>query len=103
MKKYILSAEAAFELEEIYLDTFSGWGEAQADSYLHDLYHVFSLIGDNPNMGRLRNEIGKGIRSFPQGSHVIFFMEHENQIAIVRVLHGARDFKEIFDKYKPAV
>ena len=98
MKKYILSSDAAHELKEIYLDTFNNWGEAQADKYLYDFYNMFELIGDNPNIGHARKELGQGVRSFPQGSHVIFFIVHENKPAIVRILHSSRDFKKIFNK-----
>lgn len=97
MNKYFLSADAKNDIKEIAKDTIKRWGKEQAHSYINNLYEIFSLIGENIQMGRLRQELGVGIRSFPQGSHIIFFMEHKGRAAIVRVLHGARDFQKLFN------
>ncbi|VAX02390.1 ParE toxin protein [hydrothermal vent metagenome] len=98
MNKYFLSADAKNDIKEIAKDTIKRWGKEQAHFYIDNLYEIFSLIGENPQIGRLRRELGEEIRSFPQGSHVIFFIEHKGRAAIVRVLHGARDFQKIFDR-----
>lgn len=101
MSNYIISQEAQRELENIFLNTLEEWGEAQADMYLDDLYRIINMLGDNPNLGRLRHEIREGYRSFPQGSHIIFFAEHNTKIAILRVLHSSRDTEKIFQNYAP--
>jgi len=98
---YFLSLDADSDLQNIYAYTEEVWGEPQAVSYLHGLFEVFDHIGSNPSMGRLRRELGEGIRSFPHGSHAIFFMAWQGEVAIVRVLHGAMDFESLFDAYNP--
>jgi len=47
-------------------------------------------------MGRLRDELADGLRSFPVGRYVIFYRPIPKGIEIVRVLHGARDLDAIF-------
>lgn len=101
MSGYFLSLDADADLQDIYIYTDEIWGERQATIYLHGLYDVFGHIGRNPLMGRMRRELGDGIRSFPHGAHVVFFMSWQGEVAIVRVLHGAMDFESLFDAYNP--
>ena len=101
MGNYFLSLDADEDLQDIYIFSEEKWGTKRAEKYTFDLFETFELIGDNPKMGRLRRELGQGIRSFPHSSHVVFFMEWQGETAIVRVLHASRDFEELFDSYNP--
>jgi toxin ParE1/3/4 len=49
-----------------------------------------------PMMGRARDEIEQGLRSFPFGRYVIFYMPSDDGIDVVRVLHSARDIDAVF-------
>jgi len=62
-----------------------------ADDYLDSIYHVCSLIADNPGMGVGRNEIKDGVRSFPVENHVIFYTAKAKGIAVLRVWPSAQD------------
>ncbi len=55
------------------------------------LKNVFKLIAENPKIGRDRPELSEGLRSFPAGSYLIFYRIWAREVAIVRVVHGARD------------
>ncbi len=101
MSDYFLSLDADEDLQDIYTYSEEKWDAKQAEKYTVDLYEAFELIGNNPKMGRLRRELGQGIRSLPHSSHVIFFMDWQGETAIVRVLHSSRDFEELFDTYNP--
>jgi toxin ParE1/3/4 len=48
-------------------------------------------------MGRVRDELAEGIRSFPIGRHVVFYVTIPGGIEIIRVLNGARDIFTIFN------
>lgn len=96
MSDYTLSPEAILDLQDIYLFTVDEWGEVQAEKYLNDIYAVFERLTQFPSIGRLRSELADGLRSIPIGAHVIFFMQWQSDIAIVRVLHGARDVERVF-------
>ena len=95
MVGFVLSAEAADDLEHIYIYGEENWGERQADLYLRGLYEVFERLAAYPRLGRARPELGKDVRSFPHVSHVVFFTPLFHEVAILRVLHGARDIDEI--------
>jgi len=54
------------------------------------------MLAEQPAMGRVREELLHGLRSFPVGRYVIFYLTVPNGIDIVRVLHGSRDVNAIF-------
>ena len=101
MSGWILSLDADKDLQDIFLYTAQTWGEPQARNYVEDLFGLFGSIGLNPKMGRARDELGEGIRSFPHASHVIFFMEWQGETAILRVLHGSRYVDAAFAGFDP--
>ena len=48
-------------------------------------------------LGRSREDLAPGLRSLPLGRYVIFYQVISDAIAIVRVLHGARDLGPLFE------
>ena len=67
-----------------------------ADRWVDQLDEKFQLIATQPMMGRAREELVPGLRSFPFRRYVIFYMPIGNGIDVVRVLHGARDVDAVF-------
>ena len=53
------------------------------------------LLASHPLMGRARDELGPELRSLTHGRYVIFYRAIKDGVAIVRVLHGARDLRRI--------
>lgn len=86
-----------------YLDLFDIWeyiatdSFKQADKMADEFDRVFSLMAENPEMGRARDELEEGLRSFPVGQYVIFYESVPEGIEVLRVLHGARDIPDQFD------
>ena len=87
---YRLSSLAEQDLDEIWLYVAEDASSATADRLIDDIIDRFSLLAEQPRMGRLRPEFGEGVRSFAVDSHVIYY-RHENEVLIARVLHGKRD------------
>jgi toxin ParE1/3/4 len=48
-------------------------------------------------IGRSRDELAPGMRSFPVGRYVVFYLPLDDGIDVVRVLHGARDIETVFN------
>jgi len=69
-----------------------------ADNWLDKLDEQFALLTLQPLMGRARDELAAGIRSFPFGRYMIFYLPLPNGIDVVRVLHSARDVSALFDQ-----
>jgi toxin ParE1/3/4 len=69
----------------------------QADRWLDKLDDKLRLIATQPFMGRARDELAAGLRSFPFGRYLIFYVPIDDGIDVVRVLHSARDIDTVFD------
>ncbi|MCW7540240.1 type II toxin-antitoxin system RelE/ParE family toxin [Aquabacterium sp. A7-Y] len=63
----------------------------QADRFVDRLDETFRLLAQQPLMGRARDELGQAVRSHPFQRYVIFYEPLPSGIAVIRVLHSARD------------
>ena len=68
-----------------------------ADRWVDRLDEQFRVLATQPMMGRVRDELAPGVRSFLFGRHVIFYVPLDDGIDVVRVLHGARDIDAVFN------
>lgn len=87
--------QAERDLDEIW------WFIAQddpdaADAWIDQLVSTARTLADNPGMGRSRDELMPGIRSFSVGDYVLFYLPVPNSIELVRVLNGYRDLSAVF-------
>ncbi len=88
---YRLSPSAEKDLFDIWEYTFATWGGAQAEKYLQILDSRFINLAEEPQRGKLREDILSDYYSFHEGRHVIFYTMHGNGIAIARILHERMD------------
>jgi toxin ParE1/3/4 len=72
------------------------WDYIAADDLLRTFDEKLKLLSDFPNAGPARPELRQRIRSFPVGNYVIFYRPIRGGIELIRVLHGARDIRQIF-------
>jgi toxin ParE1/3/4 len=70
----------------------------RAVSFVRELRAQCMKITSSPQGYRRRPELGEAIRSCAYGNYVIFFVEEEKAIQIIRVLHGAMDIEAQFGK-----
>lgn len=88
---YELSLEADRDLDEIFDYTEAEFGFDQAVAYITQFEVLFEKLLHNPELGKKREEIKPGLRSFPKAEHIVFYRILKNRLRIVRVLHGSRD------------
>ena len=98
MEKYSISKEAQNDLKEIQHYTMTNWGKQQAKQYLIELTANFEMLAHSPKMGKIREEIHEGLRSFKARHHIVFYREGPNGIAIARILHASMDIKRHLEK-----
>lgn len=92
MELFQLSKEAKSDLRSIATFTENRWGRAQRNFYIKQLDDAFALLGKNSEAGSACDNIRKGYRKFPQGSHLIFYKSGTMaRIFIVRILHKSMD------------
>lgn len=93
---YRITPRAAEDLKAIGRYTLKAWGRDQRDRYLRAMDRRFAWLAENPRMGRHRDDIKPGYYSYPQKSHVIFYLIREGGIDIIGVPHNRMDILNYF-------
>jgi toxin ParE1/3/4 len=96
MKQIRVSSAAGADLEEIWFYIAQD-DVGAADKFVHVVVSRFPRLASMPELGRRREELSRGLRSFPVGRYIIFYRRVESGVEIVRVLHGARDLPPLFE------
>jgi toxin ParE1/3/4 len=95
--QYRLTRRAEADLDDIAAYTLQHWGQTQMDAYIRALFDRFEWLASKPKVGRERPEIGRGVRSYPEGSHIVFYREVGTVIEIAAIPHQAMDVRSWFD------
>ena len=95
MARLVVSTEAHEDMAGIW-SHIAVDNEGAADRVVASFHEWFTTLAENPMAGRGRAELGPDLRSFPAGSHTIFYFPREDGAEIVRVIHGARDIATMF-------
>jgi toxin ParE1/3/4 len=66
-----------------------------ADRMLVRLNEVLQLLSQQPEMGTTQDRLNPGLRSFSVGEYVLFYRPLPDGVRLIRVLHGARQFKDL--------
>ena len=90
MPTYRLTQRARRSLVEIW-SYIAQDGEVAADRLIDQLVEGFRSLGQSPYIGRSRDDLGSGCRSFAVGQYVIIYRVSRSGVSILRVLHGKRD------------
>ena len=93
MASYELSNQALADLQEIWRYGAERWGIKQADHYTLKINEICEFIVENRGLGRNKSEVIKGLKSYPVGSHSIFYFEQKHHIFVVRILHQRMDYE----------
>ena len=96
MGRYIFVSPARLDLKEI--NTYLAQKNPQAARKLQaKIREKCRQLADFPGMGRNREELALGLRSFPVDDYLIFYFQVKNRIEIVRVVSGYRDLDALFE------
>jgi toxin ParE1/3/4 len=82
--------------------SIGAWIARQSDSaetaiaWLDRLDALFRALAETPGIGTARPDLRPGLRSIPFGNYLIFFKTSRSELTIVRVIHGARDYRRLF-------
>jgi len=94
MGNYHLTNKAVEDLSDIWNYTVDTWSERQADLYYEMLIDFCQYLADSPKFGKNYDEIAEDLYGFRANKHVIFYRTiSQNEIEIVRILHGSMDLK----------
>lgn len=100
MPDFRITPRARDDLLQIGRYTLEIWGRQQRDIYLRNLDDRFQWLAENPALGSPRPEIQAGYYSFPQGSHLVFYIlrQSESGIDIIGIPHQNMDILNYFNQ-----
>lgn len=68
----------------------------RALSFIAEIESTMTTIAERPSSFPARDELIAGMRCARHGRYLIFFVIDDEEVQIVRVLHGARDLPQAF-------
>lgn len=94
MSGYRLRPKALQDLEAIG-DFIAADNPARAVSFIDELLILCAAISEQPRAYRRRDDLASGLRQAVHGRYLILFTAGEDEVAIERVLHGARRLEDL--------
>jgi toxin ParE1/3/4 len=82
-----LSARASRDVRIIQRHTLKQWGQEQATFYDEAILRALETLREHPELGKIRDELGIGFRSYRVMRHSIFYRVIDDQILVHRILH----------------
>jgi toxin ParE1/3/4 len=89
------SARAETDLIEIWT-SIAGDDPSAADRLLDRIEQVCALLATHPHAGKQRDDLAPRLRFYPLRNHLVFYVPRDDGIAVARILHGARDYRQEF-------
>ncbi len=84
---------ALADIRSIRAYTMERWGPLQEQEYLDRIWNKFENIVADSSKFRFRQDLFPECQIAAEGKHVILFRIRKGALQVVRVLHGAMDFK----------
>jgi toxin ParE1/3/4 len=93
--KLVFRPEAEADLAEIY-DYIAADSPASARRFVSLLRRKCEPLREHPRMGRARDDLRPGLRSFPVERYLVIYRVLGDAVEIVSVVHGSRDIDAMF-------
>lgn len=93
---YVLSARAKSDLRKAKTESLKIWNVEQTNIYLANIESRLMWLAENPQLGKPRDEVREGLRSFPEGRHVIFYRIGTDTIEVVGIPHQRQELNRHF-------
>ena len=91
MKSIRLTPAAQQDLSSIWDFSQQRWDEKQDEIYISEMRAAIERIAADPHRGRACDEIREGYRRYGIGSHLIFYIEKNDSVDVIRILHQRMD------------
>ena len=93
---FVLSVRAKRDLRKAKTESLKRWSAEQTNLYLASIESRLMWLAENPLLGKHRDEVREGLRSFTEGQHVIFYRIGTNTIEVVGVPHQRQELSRHF-------
>jgi len=93
---YRISRKANSDIEQI-CDAIADDNPDAADRLDEKIHGAIERLAEFPGMGHTRADVDdKRFRFWVVGKYVIAYRVESDELLVVRVVHGARDFRKLF-------
>ncbi|SEQ13082.1 toxin ParE1/3/4 [Devosia sp. YR412] len=92
---WIVVENSAIDLQNIAEDGLLNFGDHHARKYTVKLLDMFDQLAAMPYMASLRQAAQSEVRLMPCGFHNIIYIKENEDVVILRVLHGLQDWFEL--------
>ena len=97
MRRIIIADPAEDDLKSIW-DFIAADSVDRANQVIAEIHLVISTIAQVPGMGHTRSDIqDDSFRFRSVYSYMIAYQYNDDHVVVYKVIHGARDLREIFD------
>jgi toxin ParE1/3/4 len=90
-----LAPKAELDLDDIWHYVATHASIETADRVVDSLTTRFFLLSRYPRVGRRRDHLRPGIRSFPVGECIVLYRLEGEDVLILRVVRGSRDLEAL--------
>jgi toxin ParE1/3/4 len=90
-RRLVIRPDAREDLRQILLYTQERWGEEQRRRYRARMYQAMRSLLDYPERGPARDEYFPGCRGLSAEQHIVFYLLTNQEVVVVRILHGNQD------------
>lgn len=96
MAKLVILPAARADLIDI-SDFIALDNRSRAASFVAEIEAKIIEVGKRPGSFQKRDDLHKGLRHARHGRYLIFFIEADDEVRIVRVIEGSRDLPRLFE------
>jgi toxin ParE1/3/4 len=94
----VLTRRAQEDYRQIMLYSLQTWGEQQQVAYNATLLRALQAIGNNPRIGRTRDDLRPGYRSYVVEQHVILYRITTRRVSVSRIVHNRMDLRSVLGR-----
>lgn len=91
MKRCRLTPAAQQDLSGIWDFTQERWDVHQAQTCISEIRAAIERVAEDPTRGRACDPIRAGYRRYAIGSHLVFYVETDDTVDVIRLLHQRMD------------
>jgi len=66
----------------------------RAASFVDEMLEACRLVAAHPRIGRLREDLGPGVRVHVHQKRNIAYRDHGDRVVVIRVVHGSADLAD---------
>lgn len=86
---------AAFDMQRIAEDGIINFGVRHAQDYIIQLLDMFDGLAETPYMAAERQASQQVVRLMPCGAHNILYVIENEDVVVLRVLHGLQNWFDL--------